>query len=57
MSTTIWNALPPAADALVQGKRLNRPNDVVCRSDGSLFFADPELRVPPAEREVGLSGV
>jgi gluconolactonase len=40
-----------------QGKRLNRPNDVVCRSDGSLFFTDPELRVPPAEREVGISGV
>jgi gluconolactonase len=40
-----------------QGKRLNRPNDVICRSDGSLFFTDPELRVPPAEREVGVSGV
>ncbi|MGH8059227.1 MAG: SMP-30/gluconolactonase/LRE family protein [Candidatus Entotheonellia bacterium] len=40
-----------------QGKRLNRPNDVVCRSDGSIFFTDPELRVPPAEREVGISGV
>jgi gluconolactonase len=40
-----------------QGKRLNRPNDIVCRSDGSLFFTDPELRVPPAEREVGRSGV
>jgi gluconolactonase len=40
-----------------QGKRLNRPNDIVYRSDGSLFFTDPELRVPPAEREVGISGV
>lgn len=40
-----------------QGKRLNRPNDVVCRSDGSLVFTDPQLRVPPAEREVGISGV
>ncbi len=40
-----------------QGKRLNRPNDVVCRSDGCIFFTDPELRVPPAEREVGVSGV
>jgi gluconolactonase len=40
-----------------QGKRLNRPNDVICRSDGSLFFTDPELRVPTAEREVGFSGV
>jgi gluconolactonase len=42
---------------LWQGKRLNKPNDVVCRSDGSLFFTDPELRVLPAEREVGISGV
>ncbi|MBI3328244.1 MAG: SMP-30/gluconolactonase/LRE family protein [Nitrospinae bacterium] len=40
-----------------QGKRLNRPNDVVCRSDGTVFFTDPELRVPLAEREVSLSGV
>ena len=35
----------------VEGKRLNRPNDVVCRSDGSIWFTDPGLRVPPAERE------
>jgi gluconolactonase len=35
-----------------EGKRLNRPNDVICRSDGSIFFTDPSLRVPLAEREV-----
>jgi gluconolactonase len=35
----------------VDGKRLNRPNDVVCRSDGSIWFTDPGLRVPLAERE------
>lgn len=35
-----------------EGKRLNRPNDVICRSDGTLFFTDPSLRVPLAEREV-----
>src|ERR687884_5123 len=35
----------------VEGKRLNRPNDVVCRSDGSIWFTDPGLRVPVAERE------
>ena len=33
------------------GKRLNRPNDVVCKSDGSLYFTDPGLRVPIAQRE------
>src|SRR4029453_16506619 len=30
-----------------EGKRLNRPNDVVGRSGGSLYFTDPRLRVPP----------
>jgi gluconolactonase len=35
----------------VDGKRLNRPNDVVCHSDGSIYFTDPGLRVPLAERE------
>jgi gluconolactonase len=40
-----------------EGKRLNRPNDVVCRSDGSLYFTDPGLRVPLAEREVPYAGV
>ena len=34
------------------GGRLNKPNDVVCHSDGSLFFTDPEKRVPFKDREV-----
>jgi gluconolactonase len=34
-----------------EGKRLNRPNDLVCKSDGSIYFTDPGLRVPLAERE------
>lgn len=41
----------------VGGKRINRPNDVVCRSDGSIFFTDPGGRLPPAERELDFSGV
>jgi len=40
-----------------EGKRLNRPNDVVCKSDGSLYFTDPGLRVPLAERELSYAGV
>ena len=47
-------------DTLVEryeGKRLNRPNDVVCKSDGSLWFTDPDLRVPFAERELPYAGV
>jgi gluconolactonase len=40
-----------------QGKRINRPNDVVCRSDGSIWFTDPGLRIPLAEKELAYSGV
>ena len=41
----------------LEGKRLNRPNDVVCKSDGSIWFTDPGLRVPLAERELPTAGV
>ncbi len=40
-----------------EGKRLNRPNDVVCKSDGSIYFTDPGLRVPWEERECPYAGV
>jgi len=40
-----------------QGKRFNKPNDIVCRSDGSIFFTDPELRLSAELREIGFSGV
>jgi len=35
-----------------QGGRFNRPNDVICRSDGSLYFTDPDKRVPYTQREI-----
>jgi gluconolactonase len=35
-----------------EGKRLNRPNDVVCKSDGSIWFTNPSMRVPLADRDV-----
>ncbi len=40
-----------------EGKRFNRPNDVVCKSDGSIYFTDPGLRVPLEERELPAAGV
>ena len=40
-----------------EGKRLNRPNDLICHSDGSIFFTDPDLLVPLSERELGYAGV
>ena len=41
----------------VDGKRLNRPNDVVGRSDGTLYFTDPGGRLSEEERELDYSGV
>jgi gluconolactonase len=41
-----------------EGGRFNRPNDVVCRSDGSLYFTDPDKRRAYHEREIpGPAGV
>ena len=41
----------------IDGKRINRPNDVVSRSDGSLYFTDPNGRLTAEERELDFSGV
>jgi gluconolactonase len=35
-----------------EGKRLSRPNDLVCKSDGSIYFTNPGLRIPLPEREL-----
>ncbi|HSE81289.1 MAG TPA: SMP-30/gluconolactonase/LRE family protein [Gaiellaceae bacterium] len=41
-----------------EGKRLNSPNDLAYRSDGTLFFTDPPFGLPdPAESELGFAGV
>ena len=51
---TRWSA-DGASEVLMdryEGKRLNRPNDVVCKSDGSIYFTDPSIRVPWEQREM-----
>jgi len=41
-----------------QGKRLNKPNDIVVKSDGSIYFSDPPYALlPPAEQELSFQGV
>jgi gluconolactonase len=41
-----------------EGKRLNSPNDLVYRSDGTLFFTDPPFGLAdPGDAELGFSGV
>jgi gluconolactonase len=49
-------AYTPIAQRL-DGKRINRPNDIVTRSDGSIYFTDPAGRLTPEERELDYSGV
>jgi gluconolactonase len=41
-----------------QGRRFNRPNDVVVKSDGSIYFTDPwTLAEPPGQFDLTYSGV
>ena len=44
-----------------QGKRLNSPNDLVYRSDGTLYFSDPPFGLPKffddPRKELPYSGV
>jgi len=41
-----------------QGRRLNRPNDVVVKSDGSIYFTDPWTSpLPPEQWDLTFSGV
>ena len=44
-----------------EGKRLNSPNDLVYKSDGSLYFTDPPFGLPKAfddpRKEIPFSGV
>lgn len=40
------------------GKRLNSPNDIVCRSDGLMLFTDPPYGVPsPDQKELDYQAV
>ncbi len=40
-----------------QGKRLNSPNDVVVKSDGTIYFTDPPYGIDLKDREQQCNGV
>jgi gluconolactonase len=54
------NSLTVVADRY-QGKRLNSPNDLVVKSDGSVYFTDPPFGLPKffddPRKELAFSGV
>lgn len=40
------------------GKRFNSPNDIVVKSDGSVFFTDPDFNIPFGQtRELSFKGI
>ena len=40
------------------GKKLNSPNDLIVKSDGSIFFTDPPFNIPEGEKqELSFSGI
>ncbi len=39
------------------GARLNSPNDIVCRSDGLVYFTDPAYGVEPGQRALHFQGL
>ena len=40
-----------------EGKRLNSPNDVVVKSDGTIYFTDPPYGIGKEQEELGFYGV
>jgi gluconolactonase len=47
----------PLASAYA-GKKLNSPNDLVVKSDGSIFFTDPPFNIPAGQtQELSFSGI
>jgi len=40
-----------------EGKRLNSPNDVVVKSDGTIYFTDPPYGIKPEQQELPFQGV
>ncbi|MEZ4385625.1 MAG: SMP-30/gluconolactonase/LRE family protein [Nannocystaceae bacterium] len=40
-----------------EGSKLNSPNDLVVRSDGSVFFTDPPYGIQPDQQELDFQGV
>lgn len=40
-----------------QGKRLNSPNDIAVKSDGSIYFTDPPYGIKKEQEELGFYGI
>jgi len=43
--------------SMYQGMRLNSPNDIAVRADGTLYFTDPPYGISSGEQELAFNGV
>lgn len=50
-------ATPTTIADSFEGKKLNSPNDVVVRSDGTIYFTDPPYGIADNQRELDFIGV
>ena len=57
MSRTARDGTVEAIAERYQGRRLNSPNDVVVKSDGTIYFTDPPYGIQPEQREQPCNGV
>lgn len=57
VSAAVPGAEPVTLVDRYNGKRLNSPNDVVVKSDGTIYFTDPPYGITPEEREQPCNGV
>lgn len=57
VSRTEQDGTVVALAASYQGKRLNSPNDVIVKSDGTIYFSDPPYGIQPEQREQPCNGL
>jgi gluconolactonase len=57
VSLTMANGSVTVLADSYRGKRLNSPNDVVVKSDGTVYFTDPPYGIKPEEREQLCNGL
>ena len=51
------NGTETALTTHYDGKKLNSPNDIAVKSDGSIFFTDPPYGISPDQEELGFYGI
>ena len=57
ISRTLENGTVVTLASQYRGRRLNSPNDLVVKSDGSIYFTDPPFGINSQQEELGFYGV